>query len=85
MWSLGGPAGAARQNWATPVRDSPGGWGEKEEEVTLDRFAAGAGWEIAGERPAGGAQAAWPRSAPVRRCSSLGEEARVVGEVVWHS
>jgi hypothetical protein len=68
-----------------PLWNSPGGWVEKEEEVTLDRFAAGVGWEIAGEQPAGAAQAAWPRSAPARRCSGLGEEARVVGEVVWHS
>jgi hypothetical protein len=44
------------------------------------------GWEIAGEQPAGGAQAAWPRSAPVRRCSGLGAGrggAGEVGEALW--
>jgi hypothetical protein len=45
---------------------SAGGWVEKEEEVTLDRFVAVDGRRGAGGRPADGAQAAWPRSASVR-------------------
>jgi hypothetical protein len=40
---------------------------EKVEEVTRVRFLAADGWENTGERPAGGAQAGWPRcgSTPV--------------------
>jgi hypothetical protein len=47
------------------VTDSAGEWVEKEEELTMDRFVVVDGRRGAGGRPAGGAQAAWPRSASV--------------------
>jgi hypothetical protein len=55
MWSLGGPVGAARRNWATPVAPLAGEWVEEVEEVTDRRFEAEDGVGSAGERPAGGA------------------------------
>jgi hypothetical protein len=67
---------------------SAGGWVEKVEGVTRVRFVASNGWWSTGGRPAGGAQAGWPRSAPVRWCSGLGAGrggAGEVGEAVRHS
>jgi hypothetical protein len=72
MWSLGMDGGATRRNWAIPVGDSAGGGVEKVEEPTMDRFVASDGWGNAGDRPAGGAQGAWPRCSSVRRHSGLG-------------
>jgi hypothetical protein len=60
MWSLAMDGGAARRNWAIPVGDSAGGWVEEEEELTLNRFVASDGGEIAGGWPAGGTQGALP-------------------------
>jgi hypothetical protein len=42
------------------VGDSAGGWVEEEEELTLNRFVASDGGEIAGGWPAGGTQGALP-------------------------
>jgi hypothetical protein len=57
------------------------GWVGKVEGLTIDRFVAVDGWEIAGARPAGGAQAAWPRCGSVRRCSGLEDGCGGAGEV----
>jgi hypothetical protein len=72
MWFLGGPAGAARRNWDTPVRDSVGGWVGKVEGLTDSRFVAVDGWGSTGARPATGGQRAPPRNALVRLWSGLG-------------
>jgi hypothetical protein len=54
---------------------SGGGFGrgevEKVEGPTMVRFVGAGRWESAGERPAAGAQAGWPRCAPVRQCCGL--------------
>jgi hypothetical protein len=77
--------GAAGRRGSPELSHSGGGWVEKEEEVTYDRFVASDGWWSTGGRPATGAQAAWPRNGSVRRGCGLGGGRggpRKVGEAV---
>jgi hypothetical protein len=54
------------------VGDSAGGWVEKVEGLTIDRFVAVDGWGSTCGRPADGAQGALPRRAGSGGCSGLG-------------
>jgi hypothetical protein len=61
--------------------DSAGGWVEKVEGLTIDRFVAVDVWGSTGERPAAGAQGGWPRCGSVWQGSGLGGGAVALGKL----